>query len=257
MSLSLVFLGTGGSLGVPEIGCTCRVCKSENTKNKRTRSSLCIQHNGKNIVIDTTPEFRMQAISNGISRVDALLITHSHADHIMGLADIRSYNFRQGRPIDTYARVETLAQIKTTFEYIFSAPPELKQYYPQVNLILLNSSFDLFGLHVQPLTVYHGRMPVTAFRFGKVAYITDVNRIPEEEYLKLTGLELLIIEAFRLKRHISHFSLSEAIQVAQRINAQRTLFTHISHDFDHNTVNAQLPPSMSLAYDGMNITVPE
>ena len=195
----------------------------------------------------------MQVLAQGIGHVDALLFTHHHADHIMGLADIRPFNFKQNAPIDTFASTRTADYIRKVFPFIFDAPDELKQFYPRVDLMSINGSFDVCGLTMHPFTVYHGNMPVTAFRFENTAYITDVNNIPEENFQKLTNLDLLILEAFRFEKHISHYSLDEAVSVAGRIKARQTLFTHISHAFDHNTINSQLPAGISLAYDGLTV----
>ncbi|MCH8286912.1 MBL fold metallo-hydrolase [candidate division KSB1 bacterium] len=255
MDLSITFLGTGGSSGVPEIGCTCPVCISSNEYNRRTRTSICIHFRGKNIVVDTTPEFRLQLLKNGIDNLDALIFTHHHADHIMGLTDIRPLNSKQKRPIAAYGSQATLGKIRKIFYFIFDVPEHLQQYYPQVDLRLMNDTTDICGLTFHPFTVFHGRMPVTAFRFGKTAYITDVNHIPEEHFKLLEDLDLLILEAFRHEPHISHYSLDEAIAIASKIGAKQTLFTHISHDLDHDKVSNDLPESVSLAYDGLKVNL--
>ena len=254
MTLSITILGSGGSSGVPEIGCACSVCTSSNSRNKRLRSSIIIHHDANNILIDTTPDFRQQMLSNSIQDISAILFTHAHADHVMGLADIRPLNFMKGMPIDSYCSDETSTHIQETFSYIFNAPLSLRQYFPQVQLHTLNGSIEIFGLSITPFTVLHRKMPVTAFRFDNSAYITDVSFIPEEHFSLLDGLDLLILDAFRYEKHISHFSLDEAVETAQQINARRTVFTHLSHAFDHDKVNNDLPDTMSLAYDGMKIT---
>ncbi len=254
MALSITFLGTGGSSGVPEIGCTCSVCLSANPRNKRTRSSICIHHENCSIIVDTTPDFREHMLRNGILNINAILITHSHADHILGLADIRPYNFKQKAPVDTYCSLETSNHIRSLFSYIFTAPESLKHFFPQVEMHTINGAFDICGLTINPFTVLHGSMPVTAFRFHNTAYITDVSTIPEEHFSLLQELDLLILGAFRYEKHFSHFSLNEAIATAERINARRTLFTHLSHAFDHEEVSKQLPESMSLAFDGLSVS---
>jgi len=253
-ALSITFLGTGGSSGVPEIGCTCSVCLSTNSRNKRTRSSISIHHNNCRIIVDTTPDFREHMLKNGIQNIDALLITHPHADHIFGLADIRPFNFKQNGPVDTYCSLETSKHIRSVFSYIFTAPESLKHFFPQVEMHTINGTFEICGLTIIPFTVLHASMPVTAFRFHNTVYITDVSTIPEEHFLLLEELDLLILGAFRYEKHISHFSLDEAVAIAERINAKRTLFTHLSHAFDHEEVNKQLPESMSLAFDGLSIS---
>jgi len=193
-------------------------------------------------------------LNNSIQNISAILFTHAHADHVMGLVDIRPLNFMTGKPIDSYCSDETSTDIQEKFSYIFNAPESLKQYIPQVQLHTLNGSVEIYGLTITPFTVLHHKMPVTAFRFDNTAYITDVSFIPEEHFSLLEGLDLLILGAFRYEKHISHFTLNEAVEVAQRINARRTVFTHLSHAFDHDNVNNELPDTMSLAYDGMKIT---
>ena len=254
MTLSITILGSGGSSGVPEIGCTCSVCNSSNPRNKRLRSSIIVHYNASNILIDTTPDFRQQMLSNNIQDISAILYTHAHADHVMGLADIRPLNFKKGIPIDSYCSDETATHIKDIFSYVFNAPASLKEYFPQVQLHTLNGSVEICKLSITPFTVLHHKMPVTAFRFDNSAYITDVSFIPEEHFSLLDGLDLLILDAFRYEKHISHFSLDEAIETAQQINARKTVFTHLSHAFDYEKVNNELPETMSLAYDGMKIT---
>lgn len=193
-------------------------------------------------------------LRNGILNINAILITHSHADHILGLADIRPYNFKQKAPVDTYCSLETSNHIRSLFSYIFTAPESLKHFFPQVEMHTINGAFDICGLTINPFTVLHGSMPVTAFRFHNTAYITDVSTIPEEHFSLLQELDLLILGAFRYEKHFSHFSLNEAIATAERINARRTLFTHLSHAFDHEEVSKQLPESMSLAFDGLSVS---
>ncbi|MFC1553509.1 MBL fold metallo-hydrolase [candidate division KSB1 bacterium] len=251
--LSITFLGTGGSSGIPEIACKCPVCISDDHKNKRTRTSICIHFKNKNIIIDTTPDFRYQVLENKIDHIDALLYTHHHADHIMGLADVRAFNFKQKKPIITFASSKTIEHIKKPFDFVFNAPEELKKYYPQIDVNIIDGPFKIDDLTFLPFTVFHGRMPVTAFRFENTAYITDVNHLPEEVFELLTGLDLLIIESFQFNRHISHNSLNEAVSAAKKINARQTLFTHISHDFDHETIDKKLPDRINLAYDGLKI----
>jgi len=194
-------------------------------------------------------------LKNKIDRLDAILYTHGHADHIMGLADIRQYNFHQGKPIDIYGDRKTIEHIKHSFSYIFNAPEEYKKYYPQTDPHIIDREFSINGLLITPFTVFHAKMPVLAFRFENVAYITDVSSIPDENFDFIQNLDVLILEAFRYEKHISHFSLSEAIAIAEKVAAQKTYFTHISHKFDHDTVNSMLPENIELAYDGLKITI--
>ncbi|MCP4727910.1 MAG: MBL fold metallo-hydrolase, partial [bacterium] len=227
MPISVTFLGTGSSAGVPEIGCTCKVCVSDDPKNKRTRSSICIHHGDKNIIIDTTPDFRYQVLQNNITSIDALLFTHSHADHILGLADIRPFNRMQGGPIKAFANEHAIDSIKRRFNYIFDPPEEFRKYYPQVDIIEIDGNIKINGLEIIPFEVYHFRMPVAAFRFGNIAYITDVSSIPDQSMELLKDLDLLILGALRKENHIAHFSLDEAVETAGMIGAKTTLFTHI------------------------------
>ncbi len=255
MSLSITFLGTGGSSGTPQIGCSCKTCLSTDTRNKRLRPSICIHYNSANIVIDTSPEFRMQMLDNNITHLDGIIYTHGHADHIMGLADIRPFNFSQNSPVPVYADPVTLGHIKNSFSFMFNAPEEFKKYYPQATVYNINGPFEIKGLTFIPLTVYHYKMPVQAFRFDNCAYITDVNTLPEECFDQLKGLDCLILEAFQFEKHISHFSLEEAVEIARRIEAKRTFLTHISHDIEHEYVSSILPSDIKLAYDGLNLKI--
>jgi len=253
MALSVTFLGTGSSSGIPVIGCNCSVCTSADPRNKRMRTSLCIRHDGCVTVIDTSPEFRFQMLNNNITRLDALIYTHAHADHIMGLADIRPFNYRQGQPTPLYASSATLDRIRESFSFIFEVPEEFKQYYPQVELHEILGPFNVNGLSYRPLPVLHGRMPVLGFRFENTAYITDANHFPEDIYKLLEGLDLLILEAFGRHEHVSHLSLDQAVSIAGRIGARQTLLTHISHSLDHSGTNAKLPENIALAYDGLTV----
>lgn len=253
MSFEITFLGTGASTGVPEIACSCEVCSSNDPKNKRLRTSICISINGKNIIIDTTTDFRTQILDNKIKSLDALIYTHHHADHIMGLADIRPFNFKQKSSIPIYISKETLDNLKLCFSFLFNIPEHLKQYNPQIDTFLIEDEFELFGLEFTPFVVKHSKMDVLAFRFENTAYVTDVNFIPENCYDHLENLDLLILDAFRFEKHISHFSLDEAVEIAQKISAKKTLLTHCGHDFDYKKINDSLPENISLAFDGQKI----
>ncbi|MBI3971063.1 MAG: MBL fold metallo-hydrolase [Chloroflexi bacterium] len=248
-------LGTGTSHGIPVIGCACPVCTSPDTRNSRTRSSILVESFEGRVVVDTTPEFRLQALAAGLAELDAVLFTHSHADHIFGLDDVRIFNWRTKQPMPIYGTAETLETIRDRFIYVFEETQE-GGGKPKVTLNPIEGPFEVAGLHVTPLEVRHGGMPVTAFRFRdrdggpEFAYVTDCNYIAPETMAQLAGLDLLILDALGKHRHPTHFSLEQAIEVARQLHPRRTLFTHISHSLEHAETNAQLPPSMALAYDG-------
>jgi len=250
--MKLILLGSGTSQGVPAIGCDCRVCKSENPKDKRLRPSALIQVNELNILIDTATDFREQMLRHNIRRLDCVLFTHAHIDHIAGLDDLRQFNFIQQSAIDCYASEETMNDIKKTFRYIFGEAIQTGGGIPQINpRIITDGKFDIKGVEVQAIEVYHGKMKVLGFRIGRIAYVTDTNNIPEPSLEKLMGVEVLVLDALRRRKHSTHYSLSESIAIAQRIGARQTYFTHICHDLLHDEVNAELPSGMELGYDGL------
>jgi phosphoribosyl 1,2-cyclic phosphate phosphodiesterase len=206
------------------------------------------------IVVDTAPEFRLQSIRNGLNRVDAVLITHTHADHIFGLDDIRRFNDLGGQEIPLYADAGALEDIRRIFQYIFMPTP-VAGGKPRIRLIETPEQFALCGLNVSALRVYHGEMPISAYRFNDMAYVTDVNYIPPETMTKLEGLELLILDAVRFKPHSTHFCLEQALEVIEHLRPQRALLTHICHDMDHDYVNSITPPNVEMAYDGLTINL--
>ena len=244
-------LGSGTSVGVPRIACDCDVCTSNDPKNKRLRCSILIEHEGFSMLVDTTPDLRTQALRSNIRRVDAVLFTHSHADHLHGLDDVRAYCFQRDDPIPCYGDVITLDRIRTIFDYAFDSP--YASALPQIELHLIDGVVELFGLAVEPITVYHGKLPVLAFRIGPFAYVTDCNAIPPESMQRLSGLDILILDALRHRQHPTHFSVDEASEVARQLAPRQAYFTHIAHDLDHEATNATLPDSIELAYDGLVI----
>jgi phosphoribosyl 1,2-cyclic phosphate phosphodiesterase len=254
--MRLRFLGTGTSHGIPVIGCPCPVCTSDSPHNRRTRSSVLLASGDRRVVVDTSPEFRLQALAAGLTTLDAVLFTHAHADHIFGLDDVRIFNWRTKRPMPIYGTAETLATIRQRFIYAFEEgqPGGGK---PSLELLPVDGPFEVAGLRVTPLEVRHGRLAVTAFRVREreggpeLAYATDCNAIAPETMDALRGLDLLVLDALGKGRHPTHFSLDEAIAVAQQLAPRRTLFTHISHSLDHEATNADLPAGMALAYDGL------
>jgi phosphoribosyl 1,2-cyclic phosphate phosphodiesterase len=260
--LQITFLGTGTSTGVPSIGCTCAVCRSSDPRNKRLRPSISVkvlagEFTGATILVDTTPDMRTQVLRAGITRLDAVLITHTHADHIFGMDDIRQFNFHQKQRIPVYGTPTTLDYLCRVFSYCFTQTQE-GGGKPQIDLnpIAIGESFIVCGVTVTPLTVLHGTFPVTAFKFGDhFAYVTDVSAIPEETQSLLTGLETLVLGTVRYDPHPTHFGLHQAVEAAQGLGVRQTYFTHLSHHFDHATLQSELPSGIAPAYDGLQLTV--
>lgn len=253
--MKITFLGTGTSQGVPVIGCECRVCASADERDKRLRSSIMIESEGKVFVIDTGPDFRQQMLRGNVKRLDAVIFTHSHKDHIAGFDDIRAFNFIQKRAIDVYASEEVEEAIRKEFSYIFS---EFKYPgIPEINLHrITNKEFNIQGVRFLPVEVMHYRMPVFGFRIGDFTYITDANFISEEEKQKVKGSKVIVLNALRKEPHISHFTFSEAIALMEELKPEKAYFTHISHQLGrHEEVQKELPPFIELAYDGMKIEV--
>lgn len=252
--LKITFLGTGTSSGVPMIGCDCEVCRSTDKKDKRLRSSIIVQSETTCFVVDTTPDFRYQVLRAGIKKLDAVLFTHPHKDHVAGLDDVRAYNYFQQKPIDVYANSLTEEALKREFAYAFSD----KKYpgIPEINLNTIDDSpFYIGDIPVIPVLVWHLKMPVLGFRFGNFTYITDANKIEEEEKEKIKGSEAMVLNALRHKPHISHYTLEEAMNIVQELGVPRAYFTHISHQLGlHTEVNKTLPSGIELAWDGLELS---
>ena len=251
-------LGSGTSHGVPSIGCDCAVCRSSDPKDRRTRPSIYVEGVAARVLVDTSTDLRTQALANDIRRVDAIVFTHSHADHVMGLDDVRRYNQMQGGAIPCYAGGETLESLRQMFAYVFNPPKQIGGGLPQLVLHEIDGPFSVGDLRFVPVPLWHGTLPVLGFRLGAFAYLTDCNRIPDESWTLLTadgGVRTLILDALRHRPHSTHFSLSEACDVARRLGVERTYFTHICHDLGHAATNAQLPGGMELAYDGLVLTI--
>lgn len=244
------------------IGCDCAVCRSENPKNKRTRPSILVRNAGHAILVDTTPELRLQALVNDVRRVDAVLFTHTHADHIFGLDDLRRFNDLSGEEIPIYGDQDTLDDIRRIYRYVF-IETQAGGGKPRLTLHPIPPALDLFGLHIQSFYVLHGKLPVLAYRFDRpatadsparsVAYVTDVSHIPPDSMAKLHGLDLLLLDAVRFDPHPTHFGLYQALDVIEELKPRRALLTHLSHRFDHEAVNAQLPSHVELSYDGQSL----
>lgn len=254
--MKVTFLGTGTSQGVPIIACECDVCSSANARDKRLRSSILVQYNGLNLVVDSGPDFREQMIRSGIKHLDAIVYTHAHRDHVSGLDDIRGFNFRMKRAIDLYCEKRVEQAIRREFFYAFEEP----RYpgVPEMNIhSITNEKFTVGGLEITPIQVYHHKLPVLGFRFGDFVYITDANSIPEKELDKLKGCKVLVLNALRRDFHISHFTLAEALAIVERVKPETAYFTHISHQLGlHDEVEEELPDGVHLAYDGLQISFP-
>lgn len=249
----LTFLGTGTSQGVPMIGCGCEVCKSTDPHDKRLRSSVLIEHEGHKFLIDAGPDFRYQMLREGISSVDAILLTHHHKDHTGGLDDIRAFNYLEKRAAQIYCEKHVEDSLRMEYSYAFAE----KKYpgAPEWNVHLIDDKpFEIDGVKITPIRGKHFTLPVLGFRFGDIAYCTDMNHIPEEEFEKLKDLRHFVINCVRRGRHISHFSLEEAIEVAKRVGAEHTWLTHLSHQLPkHQELSAELPAGIQPAYDGLKI----
>lgn len=253
--MKITVLGSGTSSGIPLIGCECPVCTSEDPRDQRLRPAVAISHEGKTILIDTPPDFRTQALRAGIDRVDSILFTHSHADHILGLDDVRPYNFKHKLRIPIYGAADTIATIQRVFEYIFDDQSRVT-FVPQLDAtVLTGEPFELLGLTVQPIPVIHGKWPIFGYRLGRVAYLTDHSAIPEASMEMLHGLDVLFLDALRRKPHPTHSTVETSIETVRRLNPKRAFFTHISHDLGHAVTQAELPAGIEIAYDGLEIDV--
>lgn len=249
------FLGTGTSHGVPMIGCGCPVCTSDDPRNQRTRCSVFIESGGTTLLIDTPPELRLQLVREGIACADAVLFTHSHADHIFGLDDVRRFNDALDAALPCYGSPETLATIRRAFDYVF-VPTQIGGGKPQLELIPVEGCFQAGEVAVTPIPVFHGSLRVLGFRIGGFAYVTDCSEIPPESARLLSGLDTLVLGVLRPEPHETHFSLSQGLAVVDQLKPRRAFFTHISHRLEHERTNAVLPPGIELAYDGLAVTVP-
>jgi phosphoribosyl 1,2-cyclic phosphate phosphodiesterase len=254
--LNVTFLGSGTSTGVPVVGCACTVCTSADPKNHRLRQSVKIEAGGRHFLIDTTPDLRLQLLRDPIPRLDFVLFTHSHSDHIMGLDDIRPFNFRQRETIRAFASPRTARAIRKAFGYIWD-DSQIGGGKPQLELCEVDGPFAHDGIEIVPLPVRHGDWSIYGYRIGPFAYITDTNGIPEETMRLLEGIDTLALDGLRpYPRHPTHFTIDEAAAVALQIGARQTFLIHLTHDVDHDEVEAGLPPPVRLAYDGLKLALP-
>ncbi len=253
--MRLTFLGTGTSVGVPMIGCDCATCLSDDPRDKRLRTGLLIENTGQRLVIDISPDFRQQALRSHLCRLDALLITHCHADHVFGLDDIRPFNFRQG-PLPIYASAETWKELRRVFYYIFETT-YVGGGLPQIDPQTIDGDFEVCGLRVTPFDVVHGNGTVSGFRFSdglkEAAFITDCNEIPASALAKLRDLDVLIIDALRYRPHPTHLHVEKTLSYIAQLKPRRALLTHMCHDIKHSEASNHLPPGVELAFDQMEI----
>ena len=253
MKATLTVLGSGTSMGVPTIGCDCSVCHSADPHDKRTRPSVLIEYEGHAVLIDTTPDFREQAIREKIRRLDAVLYTHTHADHILGMDDLRPLSFlhKPGK-LPLYAHPQSVEFLHNMFRYIFDANYKFGGL-PLLELKALNGPVDLFGARFEPVTVIHGDSEIYGFRFGSAAYLTDHSDVPESSLAKLQNLDILFLDALRHKPHPTHSTVENSLRIVERVKPRRAFFTHICHELPHEETNAMLPENVRLSYDGMKL----
>jgi phosphoribosyl 1,2-cyclic phosphate phosphodiesterase len=251
--MKITFLGTGTSHGVPMIGCDCEVCRSPDPRDTRLRPSIFVETPGASVLVDAGPDLRTQALRHRIRRVDAIVFTHGHADHILGMDDVRRFNAMMKGPMPCHADARTLADIRKTFHYVFESSTPKGGGLPSLDLRPIDGPVRIGDLDVIPVPLWHGDRPILGFRFGRFAYLTDCSGIADEAWPLLEGLEAVVIDALREQPHPTHFSLAQAMAAGQRIGARQTLFTHMCHHLGHETTNARLPAGMRLAYDGLTL----
>jgi phosphoribosyl 1,2-cyclic phosphate phosphodiesterase len=252
--MRLTFLGTGTSHGIPVMGCRCPVCLSGDKKNNRTRCSLLVEDRGRKILIDTATEFRIQALREGISSLDAVLYTHPHADHLHGIDDLRSLSYQ--KPIPVYGSPETLGEIERRFDYIFRPRKQLGGGIPHIEPHPLEAgAFFAAGIRAAAIPLKHGKLDIFGYRIGNAAYLTDCGLIPDESRPFLEGLDVLVIDALQYQPHETHFSVAEALAEIARIRPGRAFLTHICHNIDHRTLKKELPPGVAPAYDGLKVNL--
>lgn len=250
--MDITLLGTGTSHGVPMIGCDCDVCRSMHPRNHRTRSAAYIDAGDSHILIDTPPDLRTQILRECIDRVDAILFTHAHADHIFGLDDVRTFNKLSGRPMRCYGSTHALSVIRRIFDYAFGSI-QIGGGIPQLDLIEVQKAFDVDGVTITPIPVEHGRFNVLGYRIDDFAYVTDCNHIPDESAESLRDLDVLVLGVLRPKKRTTHFSLEQGLEVVDWLKPRRAILTHTSHRMDYESISEMLPPNVEFGYDGMKI----
>jgi phosphoribosyl 1,2-cyclic phosphate phosphodiesterase len=253
----VTFLGTGTSHGVPSIGCRCATCRSTDPRDNRLRPSVFIEALGAAVLVDAGPDLRQQALRHHIARVDAIVFTHGHADHILGMDDVRRFNALMNGPMPCYGDASTLGDIRKMFSYVFDPAAPKGGGLPQLELRPISGPFSIGSLALRPVPLWHGRKPILGFRCGAFAYLTDCSALADEAWPLLERLDVLVLDALRERPHPTHFSLGEAIDAASRIAARRTYFTHMCHDLPHEATNARLPDGMALAFDGLVLEMPD
>ena len=252
--MEILFLGTGTSTGVPSLCCQCEVCRSKDVRNKRLRSSILVRENEHTILVDTSTDLRQQCLRYDVRKVDTVLYTHHHADHVHGIDELRSFNFFNKTVIPCYGNQHTIYNLKKNFSYIFGVAEQIGGGIPQLTPhILEDKTYNFGGISVTPLEIQHGKLLINGFRFRDCAYITDCSGIPEHTMQKIQGLKLLVLNALGFKSHATHFNLRQALEMAKTIQAERTLLTHINHQFDFENISKNLPKNVELATDGMRI----
>jgi len=253
MKATLTVLGSGTSMGVPTLGCDCRVCNSADARDRRTRPSIMVEYNKRVVLIDTTPDFHAQAVRERIARVDAVFYTHAHADHILGLDDLRPLSFRhEGGSIPLYAKAATAGEIKKVFRYVFDRDPDYATL-AKVHIEELDGAVEMYGARFEPIDVMHGRQTIQGFRFGSAAYLTDFSDIPEHSREKLRDLDILFLDALRHRPHPTHSNVENSLRLVDELKPKRAFFTHISHDLPHEATNATFPPNVRLAHDRLRL----
>lgn len=257
--MKLTFLGTGTSVGIPVIGCDCHICRSQDARNRRRRSSLYVQTPEASIVVDTSLDFREQALTYGVPRVDAVLITHSHADHIFGLDDVRRYNTLQGTVIPVYGSPETITDLRRIFNYVTTGAPEPGVFRPRLDFVEVQESFSVGAIKVEPLPVLHGKSATYGYRMERegrsIGYVPDCKEMPARTMERFIGVDVMILDGLRHRPHPTHMTVEAAVSLLERIGARRSYLTHICHDLDHEETQENLPPGVFLSCDGMSLSV--